>query len=190
MSSSDPQTVWERPPAEGEELTRPPTRREMEKQELQPWQRQKRESQKAYEAFVVYRTLGKVRSLDATAREMGKSRTLMERWSSKWSWVKRAEAWDLKVADDEENAEVQSFLLWRKQTRRISQQALGKIAAALQTLEPEDIPPHAIATIFRTAVDVGQNSWGEQTTMGPSADVAPMVRVEFVEPSAEEPVSE
>lgn len=62
--------------------------------ELDPWDRQDGETSKAYEAFCVYRDLGASRSVQATANELGKSKTVMDRWCSQWSWVKRAQAWD------------------------------------------------------------------------------------------------
>ena len=60
-----------------------------------PWQQLPGESIKAYQAFVVYRNLDpKERSLQRVGSELVKSRQLLSRWSSKWSWVERAQAWD------------------------------------------------------------------------------------------------
>src|SRR6266511_3370232 len=38
--------------------------------------------------------MGPTRSLTRVGQELGKSRPLMARWSSRWRWVERAEAWD------------------------------------------------------------------------------------------------
>jgi hypothetical protein len=59
-----------------------------------PWERQPKESARAYEAFVAYRDMGPGRAVRAVARELGKSVTLIGRWSSAHHWVERAEAWD------------------------------------------------------------------------------------------------
>ena len=40
-----------------------------------PWERQKGESDKAYEAFVTYWDMGTDRSIRAVAQKLGKSRT-------------------------------------------------------------------------------------------------------------------
>lgn len=74
------------------------------KKESHPWDRMKGESRQAYQAFRVYLRLGPLnRSLAATGRELGKSTTLMSRWSARWSWVERTEAHDhmAQVREDE-----------------------------------------------------------------------------------------
>jgi hypothetical protein len=60
----------------------------------QPWERLHGESAKAFEAFVRYRDMGPERSLAKVARELGKSTTIIERWSARDSWVQRVAAWE------------------------------------------------------------------------------------------------
>ncbi|MCU1612630.1 MAG: hypothetical protein JWO98_170 [Frankiales bacterium] len=60
------------------------------------WERQPEESTPAWEAFAVYRDHPD-RSLVAVARELGKSASLVARWSARWSWVQRAAAWDAEA---------------------------------------------------------------------------------------------
>ena len=59
-----------------------------------PWERRNDEGTKPYEAFAIYRDMGRERSLRAVAEQLQKSDTLMGRWSGKYEWVKRAAAWD------------------------------------------------------------------------------------------------
>lgn len=72
----------------------------MAKQEKQPqaWERQPEETTKAYEAFCAYRDMGSDRTLAKVGEQLGKSDALMERWSAKYDWVKRAAAWDDELA--------------------------------------------------------------------------------------------
>ena len=64
-----------------------------------PWTRRPGEAHQAFEAFVAYRDarIRSARSIRRTARQLGKSRQLCERWSRRWSWVVRCERFDLAV---------------------------------------------------------------------------------------------
>ena len=66
---------------------------------LKPWEKQPKESSKAYEAFVVYKDLGNGRTFTAVAKELHKSFSLIRRWREKWNWQERAEAWDNSIAE-------------------------------------------------------------------------------------------
>ena len=59
-----------------------------------PWERQKGESEKAFEAFVTYRDMGEKRTLTAVAEKLQKSGTLIRRWKSTWDWAERVRAYD------------------------------------------------------------------------------------------------
>jgi hypothetical protein len=52
------------------------------------------ETDAAYQAFTTYRDMGLARSTAKVARVLGKSKTLMDRWSARWRWRMRVEAWD------------------------------------------------------------------------------------------------
>jgi len=59
------------------------------------WEQQPEETDKAYRAFRCYRNLEpEQRSITRVVSELNKSRTLIGRWSSRWSWVERAREWD------------------------------------------------------------------------------------------------
>src|SRR5258706_15829136 len=59
------------------------------------WLRLSGESEKAYEAFTMYRDMEpRERRLASVGQRLGKSTTLMERCSATWAWLDRAAAWD------------------------------------------------------------------------------------------------
>jgi hypothetical protein len=58
------------------------------------WSKRATESARAYEAFASYRDLGADRSLEAVGQKLGKSKVLMETWSSQHAWVKRVSDYD------------------------------------------------------------------------------------------------
>jgi hypothetical protein len=62
--------------------------------ERKPWERREDETAEAFEGFVIYRDGGAARSLANVRRELGKSRTLIEKWSREHAWVSRALAHD------------------------------------------------------------------------------------------------
>lgn len=61
---------------------------------MKPWERQSGESAPAYAAAWAYFQMGSERSLSAVARNFHKSKTLLARWSVRWRWAERAEAYD------------------------------------------------------------------------------------------------
>ena len=58
--------------------------------EREPWERQKGETRKAYEAFSLYRDGGPTRSYQSVANMLSKSLAVIKRWGSRWNWVERS----------------------------------------------------------------------------------------------------
>lgn len=71
---------------------------------VQPWDRQQGETEPAWHAFRTYLHQGPTRSLASVAQALGKSKTLMDRWSSRWRWVSRVEAYEQHAARDADEA--------------------------------------------------------------------------------------
>src|SRR4051794_38595149 len=66
--------------------------------ELDPWDRQLGEPDKAWEAFVFYRDMGGTRSYEKVRQALGKGSGYVrqiEVWGTKWSWVERCYAFDV-----------------------------------------------------------------------------------------------
>jgi hypothetical protein len=68
------------------------------------WLRQQNESAKAYEAARTYFEMGVSRSIEAVARKYQKSISLLNRWSQRYDWVERAEAYDKHQQELQEKA--------------------------------------------------------------------------------------
>jgi mannose/fructose/N-acetylgalactosamine-specific phosphotransferase system component IIB len=58
------------------------------------YHRMKTDTDKSFEAFRIYRDMGTSRSLVQVAKQLGKSNTLLCRWSSKHNWIERVALWD------------------------------------------------------------------------------------------------
>jgi len=66
---------------------------------LKPTDPQHREPGTSFAGFVVYREMPpNKRSLREVGRRLGRSESLIERYSSRWNWVDRACAWDREQA--------------------------------------------------------------------------------------------
>src|SRR5215217_2986484 len=63
--------------------------------EPKPWRQQPGESSRAFAAFNAYKNLDpSERSISRVVSDLGKSRSTIGGWSSRWNWVERAEEWD------------------------------------------------------------------------------------------------
>jgi hypothetical protein len=111
----------------------------------QPWERLHGEHEKRWEAFQIYRDLGAERSLARVARQLGKSNTLIERWSGEDSWVMRAEAFDV----DLDRIHVRSLIASRRETEKrqlkIANAMQGKLVEALTSLDVQRLTPRDLA---------------------------------------------
>lgn len=58
------------------------------------WERQPHESEQAYYAFQLYRDQSPPRHYAGVISDLGRSKTLIHGWGSKWFWRDRARAWD------------------------------------------------------------------------------------------------
>jgi hypothetical protein len=75
-----------------------------EKRPALPFERQARESQRAFGAFSLYLSLGPDRSLSAVGAKLGKGKRQMEKWSRRWSWAERVTAYSAHMAELERRA--------------------------------------------------------------------------------------
>lgn len=93
-----------------------PNNRGFERAMQQPWEQRETESQQAFEAFTVYRDAGVGRSLEIVRQRLGKSKALMERWSTRHGWVDRTREYEQHL-DTISRASREKAI--QKQSRRI-----------------------------------------------------------------------
>jgi hypothetical protein len=70
------------------------------------WERQPRESGQAWQAFQLYLSLGIERSYEKVRQQLGKSRTIIERWGREWNWQERLRARDNWLFAEENKAQL------------------------------------------------------------------------------------
>ena len=98
-----------------------------EKRTALPFEQQPRESQRAFAAFRAYLELGPERSLAGVAKQVGKGKRQMEKWSRRWSWGERITAYGSHMAELErraiEDQAVAQGVEWAKMTEPVRREA-------------------------------------------------------------------
>ncbi len=104
------------------------------------WERQENESAEAYEAFSLYRDMPPAeRSLAQVGRKLGKSKALMERWSSKNEWRHRVHEYEKYIDALALHKATTQLAEMRARHIKIGQMLQTKGLKALETMKPEEI---------------------------------------------------
>lgn len=129
--------------------------------DVKPWEMQPEETMKAYEAFCVYRDLGPSRSMRETAEKLGKSQGLMEGWSVKHEWGKRAAAWDAEQDRINRQEQMKEIAKMRKRHADIAKKALDKVEAAIDSIDEHEMSNVDIARLMAEAAKLERLSRGD-----------------------------
>jgi hypothetical protein len=124
------------------------------------FERMKGESRAAFSAFVAYRDAGPTRRINVVAAECKKSPSLLYRWSSRWHWQERADAFD---AEMDRRLRAENLDRLREDARRhhaIAGLFLQKLVDRLKAVRPEDLPLSALPNYLDTAVKVQRLALG------------------------------
>lgn len=131
------------------------------------WERLPGESAKAYEAFCKYRDMPPgERSLREVARRLGKSETLISRWSSQYRWVARVQAWDDEVDRKAREAHLRTVKEMRERHARLAVAFQQKVAQRIQMIDPDELAPQDLARWLEIATKLERLSRGEPTEIG------------------------
>lgn len=114
-----------------------------------PWERMEGEGVKAFEAFRIYRDMGSERNLRAVGERLGKSRAIIERWSSANQWVERVRAYDNDLERVAYQEAVKSVREMQKRRIGMAAQLQNKALLALQKLKPEHMKPGELLAFMR-----------------------------------------
>lgn len=107
---------------------------------MEMWDRQDGETDRAYEAFAIYRDMGVSRSGGRVGAELGKSSTLIDRWRSRWDWVARVALWDrLKDQELRDETEEKRKSMLRKHAD-LGEKIVRLVDSKLMTYIGDDTP--------------------------------------------------
>ena len=144
-----------------------------------PWEQQDGEGTRAFEAFQTYRDMGAERSLVKVARKLGKSSTIVERWSRLWDWVNRVREYDREM---DRQAHEQAVKSVRKMTERhvtIAMQLQAKALKALNKLDDEDLGAKMVLEYLMRATELERISrYLQNDEAANSEDEMPQIVIE------------
>lgn len=134
---------------------------------LNVWDRQYGESPQAFDAFLTYMDAGPTRSLQRTASKCGKSRHLLERWSTQFYWRKRAYRWDceqdrIRLLNHRKELDKMS-----DRHAKLARAMSSKLIDRLQSLDVQELTARDVATWIKTIVEIERHALGERTLVRP-----------------------
>lgn len=131
----------------------------------EPWERRENETTKAYEAFCIYRDMGRERSLAKVAEKQQKSGSLIGRWSRENDWVDRAAKWDdeqerieREIAQKEQAKAIKSM---RERHAKLAEAMLIKAAKGLARIPDDEIKPGDVSRMVDVASKLERISRGD-----------------------------
>lgn len=124
--------------------------------DLDPWERQPRETDVAFQAFVVYRDLPDRRSCAKAGKLLGKSSKLMEDWSAQHHWVDRVAAWDREQDRVARKATLDEIAQMHRRHANLAVTMLNRAAARLVGSDDPISPVTALDTSKLTATEVAR----------------------------------
>ena len=132
--------------------------------ERQVWERLEGEGRKAFEAFATYREMGTARSNAKVARQLGKSKTLIDRWSGRWKWTSRMDAYNDHLDRETLRINAEDLRETQRRHRNLAQIALSKFLERLAGLAPDDIPVAVLDRLLKvgTEVELRALGWSEK----------------------------
>lgn len=126
----------------------------------EPWERQTGENSKRFEAFQKFRDMPN-RSISQVARELSKSRQLIQRWAGEDDWNKRVAAWDAEQDRIARQAQIDEIKSMRKRHADLANAMLIKAAKALGRIPEDEIKASDVSRMVETAAKLERISRGD-----------------------------
>ncbi len=140
----------------------------MSTKEQNPWDRVEEEGTKAFEAFCAYRDMGPKRGIRRVAAVLGRPDTykaVLERWSVKYGWVKRSQAWDDFQDKKAQEAAITQIEEMKKRHVQQSVALQTKALQRLQSLDPRELTATNVLGYIAEAIKIERMARGEPETI-------------------------
>ena len=127
---------------------------------LRAWDRRDDESTAVFEAFALYREMGPDRSTARVAQELGKSKTITDRWSGAPGGVERAKEWDRFTDTQAQNRVVAEIVEMRRRHAAVASLAIARALQKLQDVDPKDLRATDVAKLLDVGARVEREARG------------------------------
>ena len=131
----------------------------MHDENIKPWDRQPGEGRRAYEAFCIFRDLGDSRSIQKVDEKSTKNRTLLFRWSARFNWQRRADAWDASITEAARQQAAAEYTAMLTRQKNIGHMLQNNAAKALQDKKFDKASYHALAELIRLGVEMERSAY-------------------------------
>lgn len=130
------------------------------------WYRQRRETPKQWQAFVIYRDMGNDRSLQQTADALDlKTKSNLEKWSVKNDWIVRSAAWDERRDEKNQEKRLDAVEEMAERHAEVAKSLIAKVIERVATLKPEELQPGQCSHWLDVAVKIERLSRGAPTAV-------------------------
>lgn len=131
------------------------------------WEKQAGESAAAYLWFCRYRDYpkdqGEPRSAEKVRQKYGKKpsyRRQLERWASKYDWIKRVEAYDAYLDEKKRNIRENEILAAEREHIQFADSIMLKLKQRLNCLDPESLTNREFIALINLTVRIKREALG------------------------------
>lgn len=117
------------------------------------------------------------RSISQVARDLSKSRQLIQRWAGEQNWHERVAAWDAEQDRIAREAQIVEIKKMRKRHSDLASAMLVKAARALQRIPEDEIKAGDVSRMVDTAAKLERISRGDVGEVVEERDGGPSIPV-------------
>src|SRR5512133_374622 len=143
----------------------------------QTWNRQEGEGTKPFRAFTVYLAMGADRSLVKVGQKLGVSKTIIERYSSRFGWMERARAYDAHLSELRLERLASARERLADEQIALAAKMFSIVKAKMNGLRNRKLDAHGIARLFTAASQAIQNVFGDERPLSETPPKIVFVRL-------------
>lgn len=143
----------------------------MPKKNENVWDRLPKETAPAFKAFQTYRDMGADRSNAKVGQKLSKSKTLIDRWSSRNFWVSRVRAYDMFLDTEAQKSQIETAQVMAQRHKQTAQVILNKVVQKLNAMvQSTELTATQAIRWFEVGVKMERISHGEASEIVETKD--------------------